>query len=72
MITVNGQGRLIDFDLAREENYSGARRTIRTVRLLVSMCLGRLANEFLNVAGYVAVYVHSAAVYTWKGSRTMR
>ena len=31
MITLDGKGRLIDFDLAREAGYSGARQTVRTV-----------------------------------------
>ena len=34
MITIDGRGLLIDFDLAREVNYSGAGRTTRAVRLL--------------------------------------
>ena len=45
MITIDGRGRLIDFDLAREVDYSGARQTIRTVSFLVFMtCLWYLTN----------------------------
>lgn len=72
MITIDGRGRLIDFDLAREVDYSGARRTIRTVRLPASTtCLRCLTNEFLNVTGYVAVHVHPVALHTRKDPRTM-
>ena len=47
MITIDGQGRLIDFDLARDVNYSGARRAVRTVSFFCAhACLGRHANEF--------------------------
>ena len=33
MIDVNGNGRLIDFDLARLKDETGARQTMRTVSL---------------------------------------
>ena len=72
MITVGGQGRLIDFNLAWGVNHSSARWTIHTVRLLAStMYLECLTNEFLNVTGNVAIHVHPVALYTWKDSRTM-
>jgi len=33
MIDINGNGRLIDFDLARLKDETGARQTMRTVSL---------------------------------------
>ena len=69
MITLDGRGRLIDFDLAREVNYSGSGRTTRAVRLFLrSADRGSLTTNL----GYMAVHVHRATPHPRKGPHTMR
>ena len=54
MVATDGRGRLIDFDLAREVGYSGARRTVRTVSSgarKVARAVHRLISDFHRARG---------------------
>lgn len=59
MITVDGSGRLIDLDLARDRNDVGARMSVRTVSCDVQKNLELHANQPLHISGNMAIYVDS-------------
>ena len=61
MITVDGSGRLIDLDLARDRNDVGARMSVRMVSCDVQKNLELHANQSLHISGNMAIYVDSVA-----------
>ena len=60
---MDGRGRLIDFDLAREVNYLGAGRTTRVVCISFRRIgCGLLTIPWTNDIGHLAVYIHRVAL----------
>lgn len=70
MITVNGEGRLIDLDLARDVN---ARRSGQVVSCHTFESTPEpQTNLSLHIKGHMAIYVNPVTHLAWKGPRTVR
>ena len=71
MISMDGGGRLIDFDLARDRDETDTRMSIRTVSRNVRRNFETRTSYPPRSEGHMAIYVDSVVVPTQKGPRTV-
>ena len=72
MITMDGRGRLIDFDLAGEVGYSGAGRIVRTTSSSSRKGPEWCTDLFLIVIGHIAIYLDPITRHGRESSRAER
>ena len=66
MISIDGRGRLINLDLARDRNNVYSCMSVRTVSCNVQRAFELHTNKPPHITGHMAIYVDSAAAQAQK------